>query len=189
MLKKLSDTIAKVAEGRTIVVVIVIYMIFHIAVMPWAAAKINDQAGGIGLLDLQVRYTPDKAYEMMSFYGEQGRTLYLHTELTADLVFAIVNAVFFSLLITYFFRRAFSFSSPVQLLNLLPFFGMVADFLENIGIVTMLINYPEKLVTVAQATNICTMTKWVSMVATLITIMIGLGALLRKEAKSGSRAA
>ena len=156
MLKKLSDTIAKVAEGKTIVVVIVIYMIFHILVMPWAASKINDQAGGIGLLDLQLRYSPEKAYEMLSFYGDQGRRLYLQTELTVDLVFAVVNAVFFSLLITYFFRRAFSvIIAGCNLLNLLPFLRCnLADFMENFGIVTMIINYPEKLVTVAQVTNI-----------------------------------
>ena len=66
---------------------------------------------------------------------------------------------------------------------------MMSDFLENIGIVTMIVNYPEELVTTAQVTNVFTLTKWALMVTTVITIMVGLASLLRREAGPGKRRA
>ena len=54
---------------------------------------------------------------------------------------------------------------------------MFADFQENIGILTMIVNYPEQMYTVAKVTNIFTMAKWGFMITTLVMILFGLVAL------------
>ena len=68
--------------------------------------------------------------------------------------------------------------SPYTYLCLLPIIAGIADYLENLGIITMLKNYPELNETAVYTTNVFTLIKSLStsvFFIALILILIGLG--------------
>ena len=65
----------------------------------------------------------------------------------------------------------------MQQMPLLPFVVMAADYLENVSIVIMLVNFPNILNFVAQAASFFTTTKWLLVVVTFLLLLYGLGAL------------
>ena len=113
-----------------------------------------DTAGGANVLDNRsAGYSPEMAYAMIAAYGEQG--IRYHLMLTAgDMVFPASLAGFFALAVTYFYSRLLSSRRVLGLLLLLPLLYLAADYLENVCIVTMLVGFPTRLLTVAMIANI-----------------------------------
>jgi hypothetical protein len=55
---------------------------------------------------------------------------------------------------------------------------MMADLLENIGIVTMLLSYPRKLLAVALLASAFSTVKWTALAAEAMLVIVGLMAWL-----------
>jgi hypothetical protein len=115
---------------------------------------------------------------MIEAYGEYIRAFYRNFELTVDIIYPIVYTLFFSLLITWLFKRGFAENSSIQKLNIVPFGGWLFDLLENIGVVSMLSIYPAKPALLAWMTTLFTMVKWLFAGASMILVVIGLVKLL-----------
>jgi hypothetical protein len=125
-------------------------------------------------LDLMFFYTPTEAFEMMEKYGEAGRAIYFKIELTADLIYPIIYTLFFGLLISWLFQRAFKSNSPMQKWNVMPVGAWLFDLLENIGIVSMLSIYPSKPAILGWLTMIVGLIKWGFAFVSIALVLIGL---------------
>ncbi len=125
-------------------------------------------------LDMQPSYSPERAYQLIDSYGAEGRQYYARIELTLDLIYPILNALMFSTLIIFLFRRVFPMESFWQKLPLLGPIVMIVDFLENASIVTMLLSYPRRLDFVARAANLFTVTKFDLSYFEALLILVGL---------------
>ncbi len=166
MADKIIALLAKLATGRWVIVFLFLVIAFNFA-LKWIYPSFPT-------LDIQSSYSPEKAYQLISSYGEAGRREYIVTELTVDIIYPILWALLFSTFTIYFFRRIFPLESFWQKLPLLGPIVMIVDYLENASIVMMLLNYPRRLEVIARAANIFTMTKfWLSDLE-LILILIGL---------------
>jgi len=154
-------------------------MFFNAVVLPNQQAKIEAASGGLGPIDLQIFYTPEKVYSMVAAYGDEGCADYRTFELTGDIIYPIVYTLFFSLLITWLFQRGFAANSPMQKLNAVPFGGWLFDLLENLGIVAMLSIYPSTPASLAWLAAIFTLVKWLFDGATLVLILVGLVMAIR----------
>lgn len=117
-------------------------------------------------LDLQLSYSPEKAYELISAYNETERFQYILVEITLDVIYPIVYALLFSFIL-------FMLHKDVQIAKF-PFLISILDFIENGGIVTMLASYPNELHVVARFTSIFTTLKWIAMGLTVILIFWGI---------------
>lgn len=155
VIKKLSDHLAGIATLRALIVVGMVFVVFSVLFtyvdVPFGLRRIEKISGGVRILDLQPFYTPEMAYQFLEAYKEEGRQVYLNI-LTADLFYPLLYSSFLALAISWVFRRAFRPENPAQLLNLLPFVAAIIDYAENIGIYTLLRNYPARLTDVAQTT-------------------------------------
>ena len=125
-------------------------------------------------LDLMFFYTPRQAFEMMDKYGEVGRSIYLRIELTADIIYPIIYTLFYGLLLSWLFQRAFKPESSMQKWNVMPVGAWFFDMLENVGIVSMLMMYPSKPEVLAWLTMIFGSLKWGFFVVTVVLVLIGL---------------
>lgn len=125
-------------------------------------------------LDLMFFYTPSQAFEMMDTYGEAGRSVYLRIELTADIIYPIIYTLFFGLLLSWLFQRAFRPDSQMQKWNVMPIGAWFFDMLENAGIVSMLMMYPSKPAIVAWLTMLFGSLKWGFFVMTIGLVLMGL---------------
>lgn len=167
MADKLLALLTKLSTGRLVILFVLLVIAVNAFLLPAIYPSFET-------LDMQSSYSPEKAYQLMESYGEEGRQYYVLLELTLDLVYPLLSALFFSTFTIYFFRRVFPLNSFWQKLPLLGPIVMVIDYLENTGIVIMLLNYPRRLDGVAQAANIFTVAKFALSELELILILVGL---------------
>ena len=183
MLTNLSNTLRKYANGWLVLLFLVGEIFFNAVILPAQQAKIEAGSGGVGPIDLQFFYTPEKVYSMVASYGDAGRASYRLFELTGDILYPIVYTLFFSLAITWLFQRGFASNSSVHKYNVVPFGAWLFDLLENLGIVTMLSVYPSMPALLAWAAAIFTLLKWLFILPTAILLLIGLAMALKNGFK------
>ena len=150
--KPIMNFLGGLSNGRNIVFLLILFLLSNFVVIPAIYPKFQT-------LDTLTTYTPEKAYNLITSYGDQGRHYYALIELTLDLVYPFISALLFSLSILYTFQHGFPSFAWTNRLALIPFGVMLADYLENGCIVIMLLSYPQDLPIVAGLSNIFTITK------------------------------
>ena len=174
MLTNLSNTLRKYTNGWLVLVFLAGEIFFNAVVLPGQQAKIEAGSGGMGPIDLQLFYTPEKVYGMIASYSPEVRSAYRTFEMTGDIIYPIVYTLFFALAITWLFQRGFASSSKMHGYNVAPFGAWLFDLLENIGIVTMLSIYPSTPAALAWISTIFTSVKWLFAVESVGLLLIGL---------------
>jgi hypothetical protein len=152
-----------VARPRVVLTLLGLYLIFILGIMPNLAGPESD----VPPIDLAFHYSVDEVYGWIEAYGAAGRHRYMVGEMTFDVAYPIVYTCLFIGLIGYligFDERILASTTDgagwFVWLVLLPPVIWVFDMLENIGIVTMLINFPVVLAPVATLTAWATSIKW-----------------------------
>jgi hypothetical protein len=144
-------------------------------IMPVASAILELAANNSVLpLDLMFFYTPAQAYGMLEKYGPAGRALYTKIELTADIIYPIIYTLFYALLISWLFQRAFPPDSKMQKWNVAPVGAWLFDLLENIAIVSMLAIYPTQITLLAWLTMLLGLIKWALAFLSVGLVLLGL---------------
>jgi hypothetical protein len=175
MLNTISEKFHSWASGWRVIIMLIADALMVGYIMPAAGAIMALAANNSVMpLDLMFFYTPEKAFDMMKKYGEQGRAIYMRIELTADLIYPVVYTLFFGLLISWLFQRGFRPESPMQKWNVMPVGAWFFDLLENIGIVTMLTMYPAQPAAFAWLTMILGSIKWAFAFASILLVLMGL---------------
>jgi hypothetical protein len=152
MFNHLMKKVEKMADARMIVLLLFLFLLTIFGIVPAIYPKFQT-------LDTLSSYTPQKAYDLLSSYGEASRQSYALIEVTLDLAYPLITALMFSLMSLYTFKRAFPGAAWPKYVALAPFAVMLADYFENACIVTMLISYPRQLLGLARLANIFTLAK------------------------------
>jgi hypothetical protein len=114
-------------------------------------ADIKTLSRGVGVLDLEFFYTPQKALEMLRAYGSEGSRLYLTAQWTVDLIFPLTVGLFVSSALVWAGKPTWW-----QLGALLT----IADWTENILLTVLLLLQPLFSESVAWGSCFFTMLKW-----------------------------
>ena len=162
ILDDLSDRIIALTSLRTILLSLVGLTItgFLVNGRPFGVAELKSITGGVGILDMEVLYTPDQAYAFLAAMGEAGRAFDLTHIIPIDLFVPFFYALFLSTFITWLLHRWLPAGSLWHRLNLVPVIGAVFDYLENLGIIAMLLAWPARLPEIAQFTMASTLLKF-----------------------------
>jgi hypothetical protein len=184
-LDRLSKTLVRLGTGRNILILLLILVVFSLAIIGPIYKRIERRSGGVGALDLLIVYTPDKAYDMMTAYGQPGRRYYATIASTVDTIFPLLLAVTFGSILASVFHRTFSREGVLHRAVVVPVAAMTADLLENVGIVTMLLSYPRKLPAVALLASAFSTVKWTAVAAESVLVIIGLAAWLIQRVRRG----
>lgn len=176
-MKKLSNTLYRIANWKILLGLLLIYMVFAGYFLKNAAEKINELAGKkIDVIDLTVGFNPEKTLQMVADYGDTARVYYAQTELTTDIAYPIIYAFLFSIILSLLYKnKAYT---PFSTLNILPFFTLIFDCLENFSIVFLLKNYPSQSHSVATFCEVAKLLKWLTLGAILVLTLYGLIRLL-----------
>jgi len=175
----MSEIIQRISTPRTAVLLFVLFLVFSGVLFNWGYYA-NITSSEV-LIDSTFNYTPSRAYELLTNYGEAGRTNYLHS-LPNDYVYSALMALSMITALTALTQRLFPHRKLLQKIYWIPLLAGVADYLENVGLYRMLSNYPEQLDGVAVATNLFTMTK-LSLVGTsfLLFALFGIALLVKRQ--------
>lgn len=180
MLQKFSNWLGRIAKGWLILVFLLIEGTFMGFILPRAEAVIKAVSGGIGVIDLMMAPSPAQILAAMEAYGS-ARPFYAGIELSADILYPISYAFFYSLLISFLLQRAFGNDSKFQRLNLLPFGAWLFDLLENVCILTLIYTFPAQSTAVAGVLMVINGIKWLFAGLSILSLVFGLGAWVVKK--------
>ena len=152
-------------------ILLVHIIVFNLYVMP-------DLAGSKEMvpIDLQFAYTPDRAYELIDSYSKESREQYIIGEMTTDVAYPMIYTLFMSITLMLLYPNNWK-------LAWLPYGIFTADMFENTGIITLLLNYPERLTTVAWITSGFSTIKWTLVFVVLGILIVGVVLAIIKKLK------
>jgi hypothetical protein len=161
----------KVIDTRVMLAGVLIFVLFMIFVLPRVSAG-SEAAGLEESPDTSFLYTSRDLYRMAENYGEEGRAYYIRTRFTFDVIWPLVYLLFLAGTLTAVLR---SFPSPLgQKANVLPFFGVFFDFLENSGAALVMYRYPQSTPVIAEITPVFTFLKWFFLGASFLVLVLAL---------------
>lgn len=188
-MKSLSSWIRKISKGWVALASLTIFILFTALVLPEQASLAESATGSEKSPDMSFIYTSDDLYQLAQAYGEGGRLSYVKARFSFDLIWPVVYMIFLTTLISWLFERVFRLGSLWQLANLVPLFGMIFDYLENISTSVVMIRYPNPTAVVDILAPIFTFTKWLlvggSFVLLLLGFIVGIWHLISRKIQMG----
>ena len=151
--------------------------------------NLMNYTNGMKILDLQpTGFSAEYAKTLFDNLGVIGRDYYLYTQLPLDMIYPFLFAVAYSLLLTFLFKKSFNPESKLHFLSIIPLFGGLFDYFENIGIIIMLSIYPSFSTHLANVTSLFSVLKSISTTIFFVLLVIGIvGIIIKKFRKSQSR--
>jgi hypothetical protein len=162
ILNEVSDRIISITSGRTVLAALAGILVtgFLVNGRPFGIAELKSITGGVGVLDMELFYTPDQAYAFLSAMGEAGRSFELTRIIPLDLLVPLFYGLFLSMLISWLLKKWLPVDSRWHRLNVIPVIGALFDYLENLGIIAMLLAWPMEMYSIAQITMAATLLKF-----------------------------
>lgn len=156
---KVSNGLKRFANKRYILPLLALLIIILVFMQcgPFGSAMLKEMSGGTGTLDMHFAYSADQAYSYLDTIGSAGRLMY-NRLLGLDFLFAVVYMTLQSLLITALIKKA-KLAAHWEKLNLLPFVRSALDFAENIILLLLIANFPEKLTVAVMVASVITAVK------------------------------
>ncbi len=165
-----------------------IALLWLIDFSPIGVAGLKELTGGIGILDYESRYTADYAYAFLESMTEAGRAFHLTRIMPFDIIYPPSLAFFMFSWLSLIIKKNSEDDSPARFILILPFIYLLLDYIENIGITSMLINYPVRLDSICVATGIVTSVKKAVVLLIIIMFIIQLALSVINMLKGGSHA-
>lgn len=177
LLDRVSDRITAITTGpRALASLAGVFVLgFLINGRSFGIAELTSITGGVGILDMEILYSPDQAYAHLAAMGEAGRAFALIHIIPLDLILPAVYALAYALAITWLLHRWLPEGSRWHRLNVVPLIGGICDYCENSGIIAMLLAWPAQLPEIARFTMVAGFCKFS---ASALAIAIILGALV-----------
>jgi len=183
----LKATVQHYSNGKTVLILFVITNLVYAYMLGISIPATMAYADGLKLLDMMpMGYSADYIQHLFTTLGDEGRAIYLWKQIPADMLYPILFAISNCLIMAYFLKKIKQFDSLLFFLCTLPIIAGIADYLENISIISMLNSFPDLSSFTMKASHLFTVVKsaatTVYFTALLITIgMFGLQVLLRKR--------
>jgi hypothetical protein len=170
---RLSVLLERISKSWVVVLALLIFAVFVALVLPVQARKSEQYAGDAGSPDTSFFYTAKDLYETAERYGEAGRRDYVQARFTFDLIWPLVYTLFLCTAISWVTGRVFRVGSLWRRANLVPLFGAMFDFLENLSAALVMIRYPGETPVAAVAAGIFTVVKWVLVGGSFVLLLSG----------------
>ncbi|MEO5660661.1 MAG: hypothetical protein ABIQ90_12845 [Polaromonas sp.] len=184
MLKNLLRRLQKISNAKNFGVLLVAYglytPVFFFADVPFGLIKIKPHAQGSNILDVELFYSAEQAYQRLALFGAPGRAVYYHI-LMGDLIYPALLGGLLSVSITWLFRRLNFSGAYWPCLGLLPLVNMAFDYTEDALLLTLLANYPAQLPWIATAAGLATLSKNIFGMLSFLVLGLGLLALLFRK--------
>jgi len=183
-MNKLKKIINSNSTGTKVLVLFVVTNIVYAFMLMITIPKTMRFSNGMKLLDMMpTGYDFEYVNTLFDTLGEKGRSIYLYNQIPVDLIYPFLFGISYCLLIAYFLKKLNKLNSSFFYLCLLPLIAGLADYLENVGIIKMLISYPDLSLFSTTVTNFFTILKSVTTSIYFVALLITLIALGVKTIK------
>ena len=173
----MKEIIHRNIKGKKVLLLFILTNLVYILMLTITIPKVMNFSNGMKLLDMMpAGYDTEYVNSLFSTLGEEGRDAYLYNQIPVDMIYPLLFGITYCLVLAYFLKKLNKLNTSFFYLSLLPLVAGISDYMENIGILTMLIRYPDISILLVSLTNIFTILKSVSttiyFVALLVTIII-----------------
>lgn len=162
----------------------VIFVVFIAYVLPNVSAATKLATGSDQAPDMDFFYTAESLYQIAETYGPAGRSYYIKSRYTFDVVWPLAYGAFLTAALSRLLRKSngsrFKGSrlngsrlAWLHLLNLLPILGVLFDYLENIATATAMYVFP-KTIFLAYLAPYFTAIKWSCLYAAFTVLFVGI---------------
>lgn len=168
-LNRLSDRAYNFASKQTVLLLLfsLVVVLFTMQIGTNGMKKFDSTAE---MLDMsKLGYSAAMAYGLLDNLGSTGRLIYIQ-QLGIDFLFAVVYAFFQSVMISGLMKRG-QVDTRWQPLNLLPFLRSAFDMMENCFILSIIFQYPARLIGLVTIASTITVIKWVVYGVVIITLL------------------
>jgi hypothetical protein len=156
----MKELIKRNLEGKKILSIFLLTGIVYTIMLAVTIPKVMDYAGGMKVLDMMpTGYDVAYVFVLFEALGDAGRHAYLYNQLPLDLIFPLLSGISFCLIIAWILKKFNKLDSNWFYLCFLPVFAGLFDYLENFGIITMLITYPDITLGLIKTTNVFSVLK------------------------------
>ncbi|TDB65208.1 hypothetical protein [Arundinibacter roseus] len=176
----LSDWCYTHLTTRRMLLFLVLVIGINVLLFPALQTKMG-QGAAADVLDLHIGFTKAEAMEVLTILGENGRQIYLWTELLADGIYPILYTLLFLSILSLIYKKILFPASYWRWINLVPLFILLADYLENVGIITLITTFPNFSDPVVWLTSAANQIKWGATLITSVVLLVGVGLLLFRK--------
>ncbi len=189
-MKRIINFIENNTSGKRVLALFILTNVVYIFMLAVTIPKTMRFANGMKLMDMMpTGYDLNYVSTLFSALGENGRLTYLTNQIPVDMIYPLLFGLSYCLLLGYLLDKLNKLNSQYIYLCLLPIIAGIADYLENIGIISLLKNYPELTEITVQTTNSFSLIKSISTSAffiVLIVTLLVLGIQFMKRNKSNA---
>lgn len=156
-----------------------VFLFFLFVVLPREAARLSAATGGVSAPDTRFFYGADVLARTAEAFGSAGRSYYIRSRWTFDVVWPLAYGFFLSAALTALLRGV-SLKGMGRRLHLLPWMAVLLDFLENALISLAFWRHPAILPGVGTLAGMATALKWLCIVvAFALLLLLGMQRLIR----------
>ena len=145
----------KASNGKTVLVLFILTNLIYGAILGYSIPLVLSFAPESVLFDMSpAGYSYSEAIELLQSLGPEGRNAYLSVQLPIDLVYPVMFAISYALLITWVLKQFLPMQSRLFSVAFIPVLAGLFDYLENASIASMLNAFPDlskTLVTIASS--------------------------------------
>jgi len=179
---KLIAFIQNVATGRAVLGFFIPAMIVYAIMLLYTIPQVQQYAPGVKLFDLSpTGYSYVHAIKLLGALGVEGRNLYLYQQLPMDFIYPGLFAVSCCLLLSWSFMKSLNSNSKMFYLCFVPAAAGLFDYLENIGIVRMLLSYPNVAESLVSITSYLTILKSAFTTTFFVLLLLGVILFLKRK--------
>lgn len=148
--------------------------------------KVMSFAGGSRIPDMMpTGYAPFYIDLLFDELGEPGRSVYLTTQIPVDMIYPLLFGISYCLLMAFFLKKLDKLDHWVFYFSYLPLAAGLFDYLENIGVIMMLKQFPDISKSLVRISSTFTLLKsgltTVYFSALIFVLLIYLVYLLKKK--------
>jgi hypothetical protein len=133
-----------VSTGKNVLLFLVPACVVYFTMLLFTIPEVRQYTSGTEIFDLSpAGYSYEYAMRLLDALGVEGREAYLYRQLPLDFIYPALFAVSSCLLLIWVLSKGRTVSPAMYYLSLVPIVAALLDYLENIQIMLMILNYPE----------------------------------------------
>ncbi len=146
-------------KTKILFIIIPLILILSMFIIMPAFEKALGMDENLVSLDSSNIYSPETIHTILSEWGYEGRLQQIWFHFTWDLIFPLLYFFYIGFLLSWLAKRGFKKNSKMQKTNLLAAIA-VADILENISLLFLILAYPKDAIILGYIKTALTMIKY-----------------------------
>jgi hypothetical protein len=169
----MKEFLIKHSSGKKVLIWFFLANLFYVLMVAVTIPKVMHFANGIKILDmLPSGYDFEYVNTLLLVLGEEGRSAYLFQQIPLDMIYPFLFAASYSLLLVFLLKKLDKTDTPWFYLAYLPLVAGLSDYAENLGIITLLNQFPNISETSVQVSNVFSLVKSSSTTVYFVALLV-----------------